>query len=154
MTSKHGPCLANCSTTCIEPAGAIAYRKCAPVQRLGIEPKMNARTVALIFGKFLYLFLASLILGLVLGLFSALLLKKYNVSQTPQVMLLTASSTNALETKQHQTMLLQIWAAPLCLATLFDAGVCGQLITGCCPGQVAGSRITALQATGVIDIMA
>ena len=60
------------------------------MQRLGIEPKMNARTVALIFGKFLYLFLASLILGLVLGLFSALLLKKYNVSQTPQVMLLTA----------------------------------------------------------------
>ena len=44
--------------------------ECVPVQRLGIEPKMNARTVALIFGKFLYLFLASLILGLVLGLFS------------------------------------------------------------------------------------
>lgn len=47
---------------------------------------MDAATVGLIFGKFLYLFLASLVLGLVLGLFSALLLKKFNVSQTPQVM--------------------------------------------------------------------
>ena len=75
------------------------YCECLTVQRLGIEPKMNARTVALIFGKFLYLFLASLILGLVLGLFSALLLKKYNVSQTPQVLLLTALSTAA----QHQS---------------------------------------------------
>lgn len=56
------------------------------LQRLGIEPKMDAATVGLIFGKFLYLFLASLVLGLVLGLFSALLLKKFNVSQTPQVM--------------------------------------------------------------------
>ena len=55
------------------------------VQRLGIEPKMNAATVALIFGKFLYLFLASLLMGLLLGLFSALLLKNFNVSQTPQV---------------------------------------------------------------------
>ena len=55
------------------------------VQRLGIEPKMNAATVALIFGKFLHLFLASLLMGLVLGLFSALLLKNFNVSQTPQV---------------------------------------------------------------------
>jgi len=55
------------------------------VQRLGIEPKMNAATVGLIFGKFLYLFLASLLMGLVLGLFSALLLKNFNVSQTPQV---------------------------------------------------------------------
>ena len=75
---------------CTEHAEPVAYHECVPVQRLGIEPKMNARTVALIFGKFLYLFLASLILGLVLGLFSALLLKKYNVSQTPQVMLTTA----------------------------------------------------------------
>ncbi|CAL5219929.1 g1861 [Coccomyxa viridis] len=54
------------------------------VQRLGIEPKMNAATVGLIFGKFLYLFLASLLMGLLLGLFSALLLKNFNVSQTPQ----------------------------------------------------------------------
>ena len=75
---------------CTEHAEPVAYHVCSTVQRLGIEPKMNARTVALIFGKFLYLFLASLILGLVLGLFSALLLKKYNVSQTPQVMLTTA----------------------------------------------------------------
>ena len=78
---------------CAEHAGPVAYRECVPLQRLGIEPKMNARTVALILGKFLYLFLASLILGLVLGLFSALLLKKYNVSQTPQVLLLTAFFT-------------------------------------------------------------
>ena len=55
------------------------------MQRLGIEPKMNATTVGIIFGKFLYLFLASLLMGLVLGLFSALLLKNFNVSQTPQV---------------------------------------------------------------------
>ena len=55
------------------------------MQRLGIEPKMNAATVGLIFGKFLYLFLASLLMGLLLGLFSALLLKNFNVSQTPQV---------------------------------------------------------------------
>ena len=83
---------------CTEHAEPVANHECVPVQRLGIEPKMNARTVALIFGKFLYLFLASLILGLVLGLFSALLLKKYNVSQTPQVVLLTALSPAA----QHQ----------------------------------------------------
>ena len=65
---------------------------------------MNARTVALIFGKFLYLFLASLILGLVLGLFSALLLKKYNVSQTPQVVLLTALSPASKDQSHARTI--------------------------------------------------
>lgn len=55
------------------------------VQRLGDTPKMNAGTVGVIFGKFLYLFIASLLMGLVLGLLSALLLKRYNVSHTPQV---------------------------------------------------------------------
>lgn len=54
------------------------------IQRLGETPKMDARTVGLIFGKFLYLFAASLLLGLVFGLFSALLLKKFNVSHAPQ----------------------------------------------------------------------
>ena len=63
------------------------------VQRLGIEPKMNAATVGLIFGKFLYLFLASLLMGLLLGLFSALLLKNFNVSQTPQVTLVMQAAT-------------------------------------------------------------
>ena len=48
---------------------------------------MNAATVFTIFGKFLYLFAASLVLGLLLGLFSALLLKRFNVSHTPQVLL-------------------------------------------------------------------
>ena len=47
---------------------------------------MNAATVFTIFGKFLYLFAASLVLGLLLGLFSALLLKRFNVSHTPQVL--------------------------------------------------------------------
>lgn len=55
------------------------------LQRLGETPKMNAGTVGVIFGKFLYLFAASLLMGLVLGLMSALLLKRYNVSHTPQV---------------------------------------------------------------------
>ena len=87
--NKQYTTFVKCSSTCVKHAAALSYHEHVPVQRLGIEPKMNARTVALIFGKFLYLFLASLILGLVLGLFSALLLKKYNVSQTPQVVLLT-----------------------------------------------------------------
>ena len=78
------------------------------MQRLGIEPKMNAATVALIFGKFLYLFLASLLMGLLLGLFSALLLKNFNVSQTPQVILLA---------KPNEVAVLRIW--------------CALLLTGC-----------------------
>ncbi|KAK9909738.1 hypothetical protein WJX75_006766 [Coccomyxa subellipsoidea] len=54
------------------------------VQRLGETPQMNAATVGIIFGKFLYLFAASLLLGLVFGLFSSLLLKNFNVAHAPQ----------------------------------------------------------------------
>ncbi len=46
---------------------------------------MNAATVGIIFGKFLYLFAASLLLGLVFGLFCSLLLKNFNVPHAPQV---------------------------------------------------------------------
>jgi hypothetical protein len=55
------------------------------MQRLGETPQMNAATVGIIFGKFLYLFAASLLLGLVFGLFSSLLLKNFNVAHAPQV---------------------------------------------------------------------
>ncbi|BDA42337.1 probable sodium/hydrogen exchanger 4 at N-terminal half [Coccomyxa sp. Obi] len=54
------------------------------VQRLGETPKMNMATVGTIFGKFLYLFAISLLLGLVFGLFCSLLLKKFNVPHAPQ----------------------------------------------------------------------
>lgn len=56
-----------------------------PLQRLGETPKMNMATVVTIFGKFLYLFAISLLLGLIFGLFCSLLLKKFNVPHAPQV---------------------------------------------------------------------
>ena len=54
-------------------------------QKLGDTPRMDAATIFGIFGKFLYLFLASLVMGVLLGLLSALLLKRFNVSGAPQV---------------------------------------------------------------------
>ena len=45
---------------------------------------MDAATIFGIFGKFLYLFAASLVMGVLLGLLSALLLKRFNVSGAPQ----------------------------------------------------------------------
>ena len=57
---------------------------------------MNTATVFTIFGKFLYLFAASLVLGLLLGLFSALLLKRFNVSHTPQVPLACCCPSSCL----------------------------------------------------------
>ena len=38
-----------------------------------------------IFGKFIWLFIASLVLGVAAGLGSALLLKRFNVKSAPQV---------------------------------------------------------------------
>jgi hypothetical protein len=65
-----------------EDVGCIC---CMRAQRLGDTPRMTAGTVFTIFGKFLYLFAASLVMGLLLGLAAALLLKRFNVSSTPQV---------------------------------------------------------------------
>ena len=88
-----------CCTSSKSTFALLGAQGPSALQRLGIEPKMDAATVGLIFGKFLYLFLASLVLGLVLGLFSALLLKKFNVSQTPQVMDALQSKTGIACTK-------------------------------------------------------
>jgi len=46
---------------------------------------MTFSVVMRIFGKFAYLFVVSLLMGVVFGLVVALLLKKYNVSTYPQV---------------------------------------------------------------------
>ena len=98
---------------------------------------MNARTVALIFGKFLYLFLASLILGLVLGLFSALLLKKYNVSQTPQVVLLSALSP-APKDQSH--------ARTTCKGKLQAVGMHGKAISVVVGGHIGPGGSACLPA--------
>ena len=46
---------------------------------------MNLKTVAIIFGKFFYLFCLSMVMGLACGFASSLLLKKFPASGTPQV---------------------------------------------------------------------
>ena len=46
---------------------------------------MTFLVVMKIFGKFAYLFVVSLLMGVAFGLMVALLLKKYNVSTYPQV---------------------------------------------------------------------
>lgn len=48
---------------------------------------MTFLVVMKIFGKFAYLFVVSLLMGVAFGLMAALLLKKYNVSTYPQVMM-------------------------------------------------------------------
>ena len=55
------------------------------MQGLGITPQMNAQTVMIIFGKFIYLFAISMIMGLAFGFGASLLLKKYTPSGVPQV---------------------------------------------------------------------
>lgn len=57
------------------------------LQGLGAEPSMTFLVVMKIFGKFAYLFVVSLLMGVAFGLMAALLLKKYNVSTYPQVMM-------------------------------------------------------------------
>ena len=52
---------------------------------MGPVPQLSLGTMLTIFGKFLTLFAASLIMGAVAGLFSAIMLKRFNVSSTPQV---------------------------------------------------------------------
>ena len=53
-------------------------------QRMGAVPVLNLGTMGTIFGKFLTLFAASLVLGAVAGLFAAIMLKRFNVSSMPQ----------------------------------------------------------------------
>lgn len=118
------------------------------MQRLGIEPKMNAATVAIIFGKFLYLFLASLLMGLLLGLFSALLLKNFNVSQTPQV---------TLSVLQRSSKTRLSW--PSCQLTLectvaHSVSVCLKYLAVQCRGLEKLSSNVGIQAVGVIGMVA
>ncbi|KAK9823397.1 hypothetical protein WJX72_002484 [[Myrmecia] bisecta] len=54
------------------------------VEGLGETPTINFATVCLIFGKFSYLFIISLLMGVAFGLAGALLVKKCNASSTPQ----------------------------------------------------------------------
>ena len=51
---------------------------------MGAVPVLNLGTMGTIFGKFLTLFAASLVLGGVAGLFAAIMLKRFNVSSMPQ----------------------------------------------------------------------
>ena len=64
----------------------------ARAQGLGITPQMNAQTVMIIFGKFIYLFAISMIMGLAFGFGASLLLKKYTPSGVPQVCWLSPTS--------------------------------------------------------------
>ena len=57
------------------------------MQGLGITPAMTFETVLIIFGKFIYLFAISMIMGLAFGFGASLLLKKYSPSGVPQVSL-------------------------------------------------------------------
>ena len=68
---------------------------CAPVlgtenlrgglQGLGPSPTIDGATIFIIFAKFFYLFILSLILGTAFGLGGAWMLKKCDASSTPQV---------------------------------------------------------------------
>lgn len=51
---------------------------------MGAVPVLNLGTMGTIFGRFLTLFAASLVLGGVAGLFAAIMLKRFNVSSMPQ----------------------------------------------------------------------
>ena len=62
------------------------------MQGLGITPRMDMKTVLIIFGKFIYLFAISMIMGLVFGFGASLLLKKYTPSGVPQVCSLLITS--------------------------------------------------------------
>lgn len=55
------------------------------VQGLGVTPEMTFKTVLIIFGKFIYLFAISLVMGIAFGFGASLLLKKYQPSGLPQV---------------------------------------------------------------------
>ena len=55
------------------------------MQGLGITPRMDMKTVLIIFGKFIYLFAISMVMGLAFGFGASLLLKKYTPSGVPQV---------------------------------------------------------------------
>lgn len=57
---------------------------CYRAQRMGAVPVLNLGTMGTIFGRFLTLFAASLVLGGVAGLFAAIMLKRFNVSSMPQ----------------------------------------------------------------------
>ena len=63
---------------------AFKTRKCA-LQALEPEGSLGMDTVVAILGKFLYLFAASLILGLCFGLGTAFLLKTLKCQSSPQV---------------------------------------------------------------------
>lgn len=56
-----------------------------PLQGLGPNPTINGATIFIIFAKFFYLFILSLILGIAFGLGGAWMLKKCDASSTPQV---------------------------------------------------------------------
>ena len=49
----------------------------------GAMPDLTGWTVAKIFGRFASLFILSLVMGVVFGLLSSLLLKRFNASSTP-----------------------------------------------------------------------
>ena len=66
---------------------------------------MTFGVVMKIFGKFAYLFIVSLLMGLGFGLLSALLLKKYNVSTYPQVLLFASQSLESEPNTMMQSLL-------------------------------------------------
>lgn len=87
---------------CMRPAlDCLALTLPLPrAQRLGPVPVLNLATVGTIFGKFLTLFAVSLVLGAAAGLISAISLKRFNVSSTPQA---------------RPARWLRLWGRPRCL---------------------------------------
>ena len=63
------------------------------MQGLGVTPSMTFKTVLIIFGKFIYLFAISLVMGIAFGFAASLLLKKYQPSGLPQVPTLTCCTS-------------------------------------------------------------
>ena len=66
------------------PAAADLTRSVA-AQGLGVTPTMTFKTVMIIFGKFIYLFAISLVMGIAFGFAASYIIKKYQPSGLPQV---------------------------------------------------------------------
>lgn len=75
------------------------------MQALDGSEELNAGTVLEVLGKFVYLFVASMGLGLAFGLGTSLLMKVFKSHSTPQVCLITFMQWHIEEGLNHPTLL-------------------------------------------------
>ncbi|EIE20808.1 Sodium/hydrogen exchanger, partial [Coccomyxa subellipsoidea C-169] len=127
------------------------------VQRLGETPQMNAATVGIIFGKFLYLFAASLLLGLVFGLFCSLLLKNFNLVLWADFNLsITMAPVSTMTTCPHELQAVGIVGMVAYLSYLVGdyTGLSGIVSLFCCSvtmSHYALHNITKQQRAAVLS---